>query len=225
MKYIFVINAIAGWGKYKEILPNIKKLCKNRYILTNINYTSLNTYFDFQINDILNKKRDITIPYISLEDKLIFKSYGLYKGEKFINYLSDDRLLMYDFYLKNQAISLEEAGNSIRIYKTRVKTAIKEKPIITLELKANIEKLDDDINLRTEANFKELERIFTDKLTKDMQDFIMYLQEINCDILGINNLNYIKKKDYLEDYFAETQVEVNINLKINRPGLTVRKVS
>lgn len=194
-------------------------------ILTNINYTSLNTHFDFQINDILNKKRDITIPYVSLEEKLIFKSYGLYQKEKFITYLSKDRIPMYNFYLKNQDISLEEEGTSIRIYKSKANIKVKKKATITLELKANIEKLDKDISLRTDDNFKELEKIFADKLTKDMRDFITYLQEIDCDILGFNNLNFIKKKVYLDDYFSKTQVEININLKINRPGLTVRKVS
>lgn len=38
MKYIFIINAIAGRGKYKEILPNIKKVCKNRNIKFEIRY-------------------------------------------------------------------------------------------------------------------------------------------------------------------------------------------
>ena len=32
MKYIFVINAIAGRGKYKKILPNIKKACREKQI-------------------------------------------------------------------------------------------------------------------------------------------------------------------------------------------------
>ena len=28
MKYIFIINTIAGRGKYAEILPQIEKVCK-----------------------------------------------------------------------------------------------------------------------------------------------------------------------------------------------------
>lgn len=40
MKYIFIINAIAGRGKYKEILPNIEKLCKERNIEYEIRYIS-----------------------------------------------------------------------------------------------------------------------------------------------------------------------------------------
>lgn len=38
MKYIFVINAIAGRGKYKKILPNIKKACKEKQIEYEIRY-------------------------------------------------------------------------------------------------------------------------------------------------------------------------------------------
>ena len=38
MKYIFVINAIAGRGKYKKILPNIKKVCKEKQIEYEIRY-------------------------------------------------------------------------------------------------------------------------------------------------------------------------------------------
>ena len=40
MKYIFIINAIAGIGKYKKILPNIEKICKERKIEYEIRYIS-----------------------------------------------------------------------------------------------------------------------------------------------------------------------------------------
>ena len=40
MKYIFIINAIAGRGKYKKILPNIEKICKERNIEYEIRYIS-----------------------------------------------------------------------------------------------------------------------------------------------------------------------------------------
>lgn len=38
MKYIFIINAIAGRGKYKKLLPNIEKACKERNIQYEIRY-------------------------------------------------------------------------------------------------------------------------------------------------------------------------------------------
>ena len=38
MKYIFIINAIAGNGRYKKILPNIEKNCKEKNITYEIRY-------------------------------------------------------------------------------------------------------------------------------------------------------------------------------------------
>ena len=38
MKYIFIINEIAGRGKYQKILPNIEKLCKEKNIDYEIRY-------------------------------------------------------------------------------------------------------------------------------------------------------------------------------------------
>lgn len=38
MKYIFIINEIAGRGKYKRILPNIEKVCKNKKFDYEIRY-------------------------------------------------------------------------------------------------------------------------------------------------------------------------------------------
>ena len=38
MKYIFIINAIAGSGKYKKILPNIENVCKQRNMQYEIRY-------------------------------------------------------------------------------------------------------------------------------------------------------------------------------------------
>ena len=38
MKYIFIINAIAGSGRYKKILPNIENMCRERNIQYEIRY-------------------------------------------------------------------------------------------------------------------------------------------------------------------------------------------
>ena len=42
MKYIFIVNAIAGKGKYKKILPNIHKVCKERKYDYEIRYITEN---------------------------------------------------------------------------------------------------------------------------------------------------------------------------------------
>ena len=194
-------------------------------ILNNINYPNLHNYFDFQINDILSKKKDITIPYISLEDKLIFKSYGLYHQNKFITLLSTNNLNLYNYYLHNKNIILESNNNSLNIYKTNYQIKLTTEVNITLNIEASIDSLDTKIDLRKESSFKQLEIEFREVLTKEMTSYLKYLQSLNTDILGINNLNYLKTKNYSEDYFSQSNINLKINLKINRPGLTIRKVS
>ena len=194
-------------------------------ILNNINYPNLHNYFDFQINDILSKKKDITIPYISLEDKLIFKSYGLYHQNKFITLLSTNNLNLYNYYLHNKNIILESNNNSLNIYKTNYQIKLTTEVNITLNIEASIDSLDTKIDLRKESSFKQLEIEFREVLTKEMTSYLKYLQALNTDILGINNLNYLKTKNYSEDYFSQSNINLKINLKIDRPGLTIRKVS
>ena len=194
-------------------------------ILNNINYPSFRNYFDFQVNDIISKKKDITIPYISLEDKLAFKSYGLYHQNKFITLLNTDNLNLYDYYLHNKNIILKNNNNSLNIYKTNYKIKITNEVNITLNIEASIDSLDTEIDLRKESSFKQLEIEFREVLIKEMTSYLKYLQSLNTDILGINNLNYLKTKNYSEDYFSQSNINLKINLKINRPGLTIRKVS
>lgn len=194
-------------------------------ILNNINYPSLYNYFDFQVNDIISKKKDITIPYISLDDKLTFQSYGLYHQNKFITLLSTDNLNLYNYYLHNKDITLKSNNNSLNIYKTNYKIKLTNEVNITLNIEANIDSLDTEIDLREDSSFKQLETEFREILTKEMSIYLKYLQSLNTDILGINNLNYLKTKNYSEDYFSQSNINLKINLKINRPGLTVRKVS
>lgn len=194
-------------------------------ILNNINYPNLHNYFDFQVNDILSKKKDITIPYISLEDKLIFKSYGLYHQNKFITLLSTNNLNLYNYYLHDKNIILESNNNSLNIYKTNYQIKLTTEVNITLNIEASIDSLDTKIDLRKESSFKQLEIEFKEVLTKEMTSYLKYLQSLNTDILGINNLNYLKTKKYSEDYFSQSNINLKINLKIDRPGLTIRKVS
>jgi len=56
MKYIFIVNTVAGRGKFKKILPNIEKACKNRNI-------------DFEIRYITEEKSgyDIGLEYTEKE--------------------------------------------------------------------------------------------------------------------------------------------------------------
>ena len=55
--------------------------------------------------------------------------------------------------------------------------------------------------------------------------FLFFLQEKKTDILGINYKHYLKTKNDDEDYFSKTKIKIKVNISINKPGLTVRRVT
>ena len=193
-------------------------------ILKNINYTKMSNYFDFQVSKILNKI-DITLPKIEIDNKINFKTYGIYHEEKFVCYLDDFNLKMYKYFLKENNFSYSHDNNSIGFYSNKAKIDLKDNIELHLKLKAKVESLDSDINLRNKEDFVKLEQEFNKSLQEDITKFINFLQEKKTDILGINYKHFLKTKENDNDYFSKTKVNVDIKININKPGLTVRRVT
>lgn len=193
-------------------------------ILKNINYTKMSNYFDFQVSKILNKI-DISLPQVVIDNKIIFKTYGLYHNNHFICYLDDHNLEMYNYFLKEKNFSYSNDQNSINIYGNNMQISLKDNIEINFKLKAKIESLGTSYNLREEEAFKTLENEFSSNLEQDLTSFIMFLQEKNIDILGINYKNYLKTKNEDDNYFENKPVSIKVNIGINKPGLTVRRVT
>ena len=107
MKYIFIINQIAGRGRYKKILPNIEKICKEKNI-------------EYEIRYITN---DITGADIALEYKY---------GENVIYVIGGDGTLTRTIAgivgTKNK-LGIIPAGSGNDTYRTVKKLNIGEKQI------------------------------------------------------------------------------------------------
>ena len=193
-------------------------------ILKNINYTKMSNYFDFQVSKILNKI-DIALPKIELDKQIIFKTYGLYHKSNFVCYLDDANLEMYKYFLKENNFSYSNDKNSINFYSNKMKIDSKDDIDINFNLKAKVEALDSDYNLRNDDDFKKLESTFNSSLEEELYKFTKFLQEKKTDILGINYKHYLKTKNDDEDYFSKTKIKIKVNTSINKPGLTVRRVT
>lgn len=191
-------------------------------ILKKMNYAKMSNYFDFQVNKIIDKI-DISIPKFIIDNKIMFKTYGLYHGNKFTCYLDDFNLNMYNFFLKDNNISYSNDKNSIKLYNNSLKISTKEKISFNFNLKAKVEVLSDDYNLRNNDDFKKLETEFTDSLEKDLTKFIEFLREKQIDLLGINYQYYLKSKKFNDNYFRDTDFEIKVKVKVNKPGLTIRR--
>ena len=193
-------------------------------ILKNINYTKMSNYFDFQVSKILNKI-DIALPKIELDKQIIFKTYGLYHKSNFICYLDDNNLDMYKYFLQENNFSYSNDKNSINFYSNKMKINLKDNIDINFSLKAKVLAVDSEYNLRNNDDFKKLESTFNDSLEENLYKFIIFLQEKKTDILGINHKYYLMTKNYDEDYFSKTKIKVKVNIDVNKPGLTVRRIT
>lgn len=191
-------------------------------ILKKMNYTKMSNYFDFQVSRIIDKI-DISVPKFIIDNKIMFKTYGLYHGNKFICYLDDFNLNMYNFFLKDNNISYSNDKNSIKLYNNSLKTSTKDIISFNFNLKAKVEILSDDYNLRNKEDFKRLETEFTDSLEKDLTKFIEFLREKQIDLLGINYQHYLKSKKFDDNYFKDTEFKIGVKVKVNKPGLTIRR--
>ena len=213
----------------KEILDftSKDKLINANYIndiLKNINYTKMSNYFDFQVSKILNNI-DISLPKIEIDKQIIFKTYGLYHDNHFVCFLDDFNLNMYKYFLKEYNFSYTTNQNTINFYSNNTKFNLKDDIEFNVKLKAKIESLSTDYNLRNQEDFKKLETEFTTNLEQDLTKFITFLQEKNTDILGINYKHYLKTKDDDNNYFKNTKAKIKVSIGINKPGLTVRRIT
>lgn len=213
----------------KEILDftSEDKLINANYIddiLKNINYAKMSNYFDFQVSKILNNI-DISIPKIEIDKQIIFKTYGLYHDNHFVCFLDDFNLSMYKYFLKEYNFSYTTNQNTINFYSNNTKFNLKDEIEFNIKLKAKIESLSTNYNLRNQEDFIKLRNELTTNLEQDLTKFITFLQEKNTDILGINYKHYLKTKDDDNNYFKNTKAKIKVSIGINKPGLTVRRIT
>ncbi len=194
-------------------------------ILNTINYTKITNQFDFQINDIINKHKDIVIPKIEIDNNITFATYGIYKKNTFIEYLNKENLESYEYFIKKKDIVLNNNDNSIYFYKIKNNIKIQDNAVISFKLEAKIDSLNTELNLRQKEEFTLLEEEFTSVLQPKLESFLKYLQDKESDILGINYLYYLKKPNNSDDtFFKNADLNLEINMHISRPGLTIKEV-
>lgn len=79
MRYIFIINAIAGRGKYKRLLPNIENICKERNIQYEIRYI---TQEKSGLEIVKEYKDEENVIYVVGGDGTITKTLSGFVGTK-----------------------------------------------------------------------------------------------------------------------------------------------
>ena len=191
------------------------------------NYISKNKYFKNIASNYLSGKKNIIIPTVKLKSNdLVLDNLIIFNSKKPIAELDSKKILILSVIDNKNPRSIftvncgDNKNVSIRIYKSKTNIKI-EKSKYTLKNKLSAEVIENScgIDLDKEENQKKITNKFNELLTKEEKELINYLKINNSDILGINNKYYIKFRNKNNDYFKDSNYEVENELNINKKGL------
>lgn len=174
---------------------------------------------------LISDNYDVILNTISIKDKEISidNSY-IFKGFNYQNTLSKQDSSLYNMLTKditaiefdkvydkgNVTISINSSDSSIEVTKDKI--------IIKTDLEGKILENNANFNLKDTDTYKKLNKDFGTKIQKDIKNFIKILQENESDILGLQEIYYKSTRKDNKDLWKTSDIEVNVNLKINTKG-------
>lgn len=179
----------------------------------NVDATQIDN-IDLIVSNITNERKDITLPYIEMDDKnVIIDNIAYFKKAKMVEKMNNK---IYNFLmLKSNNLDFDNDDNVINIYKKDVSYDIKkDKVIINIKGMGKVKKVNEDINLEDKKSYSIIEKSIQEKIASEVEEFIDETREKDSDLVGFKDLYYRifgKEKDDL-DY------EVNVDIKITRNG-------
>lgn len=187
-------------------------------VITNtINYYLDDTKFDdldILVSYMINERDDIAIPSISLdEDKVIFNEIAYFNKDKLVGKINSNLYTL--LRLNSNNINFSKNGNTISVYKTKVKYEVKEdKVIIKVCGEGLVKEISTKIDLEDSDSYSYLSRIISKDMKLDIDSYIEETLSNGSDILGLQDKYYKKYKKNMEDI----KYVVDVDIKINKNG-------
>ena len=188
-------------------------------VITNtINYYLDDTKFDdldIMSSYMINKRIDIGVPYISLEeDKVIFYQIAYFNRDKIVGTI--DSKLYTLLKLNSSNVNFSKNGNTISIYNNSVKYEVKEDTIIVkIDGEGLVKEVSSKIDLENKDSYEYLSRIISKDIKLDVESFINSTLSKGSDLLGLEDKYYKKYKRNMKDI----KYQVDVDIKINKNGI------
>lgn len=187
-------------------------------VITNtINYYLDKTSFDdldIMASKMMNVRNDIAIPSIELdEDKVIFNKIAYFNGDKLVGEV--DSKLFTLLCLNSNNVNFSKSGNTVNVYKSQVDFKV-EKDNITIKVSGEglVKEIDSKIDLENDDSYSYLNRIISEDMKKEINDFIEKTLSNGSDLLGLQDMYYKKYRDEMKDI----KYKVDVDIKINKNG-------
>lgn len=186
-------------------------------IIDTVNYDYENTTIDdldIVASNIMNKRDDIALPYIYMEEEnVVFNQVAYFNDEKMMGLINNK---MYNFLrLDSVNINFNNNENTISIYKKDIGYEVSgNKVTIKVKVLGTVKDINDDVNLKDTKSYSKLEKNISKTIKKEVTDFIDETLKNKSDLLGLEDKYY---KKYRKD-MKPIKYNVEVDLSINRNG-------
>lgn len=206
----------------KNIKESIKK---NSIFLNNIN----NITFTDLIKTYLNPNKELLITSIKIDNnRLKLDKTAIFKEDKLIGYINEEDTKYYNFItnkiddtLLNIPINNKESTIEVINNKTNIKT-INNNIYITLNIKATINEINNDFDLKDNKTIKYLEQYYSNYLKNEIEKSINnIIKQYNSDIYGFKDIIYKNNYKYFINNkitLNDIKININTNIKLSHKG-------
>lgn len=182
-------------------------------ITYNVEAKSLDN-IDIIASNIINKKVDIALPFITLNNKnVVANKIAYFNNSNFVD-LIDSK--MYNFlYLDSSNIDFNKDNTVLNIYDKKINYIVnKNEIIIYIEGKAKVKEVDKKYNLKDVNVYNKIENEINEVIKDETNNFLEETLSNEADLLGLEDKYY---KMYKVDK-KRIKYQVKTNIKINRNG-------
>jgi len=222
---------------YILIADNVEELLKNKdednpilgEKIKNLTEFSSNNgaiyKYDFleKLNNYLNPRIDVVLNKIKTEDKNIKINEAYYFNEdKIAGTLNQEEVKLTSLFKNDNNIFLtfekDKKYYILKIDESKTSYDLKNGITIKMNLVANLDSVHSDYDLTKKSTITKMNKHAESSLERRYNELFNKLKENKSDILTINDYIY-RTKGYQKYNFFNDNINIEINLKINKKGL------
>lgn len=185
--------------------------------------TMVNYDFMKKISNYLNKRKDIYLSKVYVENEQVMVKDGIFfSDKKLVGSLNNEEIKLINLFNNSKDLyftfKYNEDEYMIKIDKKYIKYDINKDININIDIKANIVEVGSNIDILKRESINKLNRHSSLSLEKRLNNLINKLKSNHSDIIGVNNYIYKLYGKNIKDFFINN-VNIDVNVDINKKGL------
>ncbi len=198
-------------------------------LVTNNDYTKnylLNLPFTVFTQRLVENKYDPAVSVIKInEDDIVIDGLAIFDNNKIIDIASDNYSNLYlamsdgNINIIESILYKDENIEGIVNFSSVDIEVTSSKININIDSTVELKQVSNSVILDNNSIYEDIEKLFEQSINENLEEFISYLQLNNSDILGFENIYYIKYRSDNNDLWKYADVDINTQTTVSRKGL------